>query len=95
MEVVVIESEAFKKLIHTVEQLHKQIIEGQVKIMLNLHPLSEKWLDNECVCELLAISKGTLQTYRDRHIMPFSKIGAKIYYKASDIEKHLTKHYKT
>ena len=57
------------------------------------NPLTEIWLDISEVCILLKISKRTLQSYRDNRILPFSKIGGKIYFKALDIEKHLVAHY--
>ena len=52
-----------------------------------------KWLSSEEVCHLLLISKRTLQTYRDRGILPFAQVGRKIYYKASDIDEYLDRHY--
>lgn len=52
-----------------------------------------KWLTSEEVCRLLKISKRTLQSYRDNGILPFSQIGRKIYYKASDIDDYLDAHY--
>jgi MerR family transcriptional regulator, repressor of the yfmOP operon len=54
---------------------------------------SNKWLSSEQVCCLLMISKRTLQSYRDRGTLPFSQIGRKIYYKASDIQAYLDSHY--
>lgn len=48
-----------------------------------------KWLDNEDVCRLLRISKRTLQTFRDKGILPYSQINHKMFYKASDVEKLL------
>jgi hypothetical protein len=45
------------------------------------------------VCLLLRISKRSLQNYRTQRILPFSQIGRKIYYKASDIETYLESHY--
>lgn len=60
----------------------------------NKSQFTEKWLDNQDVCITLKISKRTLQNYRDTGVLPFSRFGGKIYYKASDIEGHLTKHYK-
>lgn len=54
---------------------------------------TKKWLSSEDVCHLLLISKRTLQTYRDRGILPFAQIGRKIYYKASDIDEYLNQHY--
>jgi MerR family transcriptional regulator, repressor of the yfmOP operon len=53
----------------------------------------QKWLSSEEVCRLLMISKRTLQTYRDRGILPFAQIGRKIYYKVSDIDDYLDQHY--
>lgn len=52
-----------------------------------------KWLPSDEVCRLLMISKRTLQSYRDRGILPFAQIGRKIYYKASDIDEYLNLHY--
>ena len=45
------------------------------------------WLDNRAVCQLLHISKRTLQYYRNSGKLPFSVIGSKCYHKASDVEK--------
>jgi phage terminase Nu1 subunit (DNA packaging protein) len=55
--------------------------------------LSETWLDNQEVMELLKISPRTLQNLRDSKSLPFSKVGGKIYYKASDVEKILSENY--
>jgi hypothetical protein len=57
------------------------------------NPLKEKWLDIQNTCQLLKISKRTLQTYRDNGIISFSQILGKIYFKASDIDKHLETNY--
>jgi excisionase family DNA binding protein len=61
--------------------------------MTNQNSLTKKWLSSEEVCHLLMISKRTLQSYRDRGILPFAQIGRKIYYKASDIDEYLDQHY--
>jgi len=59
----------------------------------NNENLTEKWLSGDQVCRLLRISKRTLQHYRTNGILPFSQIGRKIYYKASDIDDYLDAHY--
>ncbi|KAA6309508.1 hypothetical protein EZS27_039009 [termite gut metagenome] len=46
----------------------------------------EKWLTNNDICQFLHISLRTLQSYRDNGTLPYSQIGRKCYYKASDIE---------
>ena len=58
-----------------------------------LYPLSETWLDAQETCLLLKITKRTLQTYRLDGILPFSTLGGKVYFRASDIEDHLNSHY--
>ena len=64
---------------------------SEIKTMKQSSPLDEQWLDNQDLCELLHVSKRTLQNYRDNGIIPFSQIGGKIYYKATDVEKLLNK----
>lgn len=53
----------------------------------------KKWLDNQDVCDVLGISKRTLQTYRDKGLLPFSQIRHKIFYKPEDVEKLLQSHH--
>ncbi|MEY3500508.1 MAG: hypothetical protein RL308_2177 [Bacteroidota bacterium] len=88
MNVITMESEAFQKLVEKLDA---------ISIRLNNHkettPLSDVWMDNQDVCELLHISKRTLQHYRDSGKIPFSQVGAKIYYKAKDIDDFLQSHY--
>ena len=45
----------------------------------------EKWLDNQEVCLMLNISKRTLQTYRDKGWLSYSKLNRKNYFKYSDV----------
>lgn len=89
MQVITIESQAFQKIVDQLEAIQQKL--NQQK---ETTPLSDVWMDNQDVCELLHISKRTLQHYRDKGILPFSQIGAKIYYKASDVDEFLGKHYK-
>jgi len=58
-----------------------------------LSPIEEVWLDTSEAARVLKVSTRTLQNYRDYGTLPFSKIGSKIYFKASDIENLLTEHY--
>ena len=54
--------------------------------MRPLPPAREDELDGADVCEKLGISKRTLQTYRDRGLLPYSQINHKIYYRTEDVE---------
>jgi hypothetical protein len=89
MQVITIESEAFQKLVNQLEAINTKLNEQKEST-----PLSDVWMDNQDVCELLHISKRTLQHYRDTGKLPFSQIGAKIYYKAIDVDAFLEGHYK-
>ena len=80
----------YKKILDHIQSLEQTILSFAKK---HLSPLSEQWLDNQEVIELLHVSKRKLQDMRDKGEIPFSKIGAKIYYKASDIEKMLNLNY--
>ena len=51
------------------------------------------WLDNQEFMQLLKVSRRTAQNYRDSNMIAFSIIGNKIYYKLSDIEDLLNRHY--
>jgi hypothetical protein len=53
----------------------------------------EDWLDNQDVMQALHISPRTLQTLRTNGILPFSRIGNKIYYRRQDILKILSDNY--
>ena len=47
------------------------------------------WLENQEVCQLLDITKRTLQSYRERDLLPFCRIRHKIFYKPEDVEQLL------
>lgn len=48
--------------------------------------ISQDWLDNQNVCQVLKISKRTLQYYRDSGKLGFSQVGNKCYYRNADIQ---------
>lgn len=64
-------------------------------ILNNYRPVmnGEIYLSGQDVCELLHISKRTLQQYRDDKILPFIQIGGKIIFKQSDILSVLEQNY--
>jgi hypothetical protein len=88
MEKIVLSEANYHELQEKLEQ-----ITDQLKSLSKQDPLSEKWLDNQDVMLILRISSRTLQSYRDKGILSFAQIGNKIYYKASDIERHLEENY--
>ncbi len=56
--------------------------------------LSERWLTNPEVCDLLKISGRLLQSWRDNGELSFSQHGSKIYYRVTDVEKFLMNNFK-
>ena len=91
MNVITIEEEAFKLLIAKIESLEKRF--EQIINKAN-YPTKERWLDMQDVMQLLKCSRRQLQIYRDKRMLPFSQINQKIYFKASDVEKFLEKHFR-
>lgn len=55
---------------------------------------AEKWLTNRDVMRMLGVSRATLQRYRSKGLLPYSKIGGKVYYTAKDLERALCGHGK-
>ena len=90
MEVITIESDAFSEIIAVLKGLNEKFnkLEFDAK-----YPLSEKWLDNQEVMQLLNVSKRTLQMYRDESLIGFSQVGNKMYYKTTDVEQFLKNSY--
>jgi hypothetical protein len=90
MEVITIESNAFAEIVEMLKGLNNKFIKLEFDAK---YPLSEKWLDNQEVMQLLNVSKRTLQTYRDENLISFSQVGNKMYYNTKDIEAFLKNNY--
>jgi hypothetical protein len=58
-------------------------------------PVKLTWLDSPHICQLLRISKRTLAHYRETGLLPYSRIGGKVYYRLTDIENYLEEHVVT
>jgi hypothetical protein len=84
MNVIAIEEKTYE-----VMKRHFDLFVKEIEQLCGGINMESKWLDNQEVCLLLQISKRTLQYYRDSKTLPFSRFGAKCFYKASDVEKLL------
>lgn len=58
------------------------------------YSLAKDWIDNQDVMLQLHISLRTLQEFRAKGIIPFTKLGQKIYYKRQDIIDILNANYR-
>lgn len=53
----------------------------------------ELLLDNQDLCQLLHVSKRTLQRYRSTGELPFQTVYKKTYYKESDVHKFIRENF--
>ena len=86
MEVITITSEAFQEIVKKLDGINTRLNAKEKEP-------KEVWLDNQELMQLLKISKRTAQHYRDSGMISFSQVGNKIYYRLSDVEELLKKHY--
>ncbi len=84
------------KEINANQKMLSQLRERIEEILKNYRPVmnGEIYLSGEEVCEMLHISKRTLQQYRDDSLLPYIRIGGKIIYKESDILSILEENYR-
>ena len=78
--------------------LHKDLASIKKELLYikeHFHPLlkGKIYLSREQVCEMLHISKRTLQQYRDDGLIPFIKLERKILFRESDIMRVLEENY--
>ena len=73
-----------------------RLLDGIENFMANSRPTlgGERFLTDREVSARLKVSRRTLQDYRNNGILPYTQVGGKILYRASDIEKALMKGYK-
>ncbi len=88
-DMLIIEKSVLDELAGRIETLNRKMEQLNV-----LNGTTDKtWLDNQEACQRLSVSKRTLQNLRDSGILPFTKIGAKVYYKPVDIDRLLSLGY--
>ncbi|MBQ4818863.1 helix-turn-helix domain-containing protein [Aquimarina sp. MMG016] len=93
MEIIVFESEAYKKLQSDIMQMMRTSIrEAKEEALANMDPAND-WLSAEEAKKLLGIkSKTKLQELRDCDEIVFSKAGRVIKYSKKSILDYLNRH---
>ena len=90
MELVCIDKQTF-------EELRIRFCKFEERMTHICRPVEDlglkNWLDNQEVCDVLRINKKTLQAYRAKGILPFSRIKNKLFYKPEDIQRLLDLSY--
>jgi hypothetical protein len=86
MEVITIESQAYKELISKINTIAKFVIEQQPK---DDEKHDDGWVDSYEVCTFLKISSRTLQRLRATRAVNYSLIRGKTFYRISEIKRLL------
>ncbi|WP_295937301.1 helix-turn-helix domain-containing protein [uncultured Alistipes sp.] len=86
MEVITIESRAFKQLMEKLDALSEYVYSMERTETEND---DEIWVDSQEVCRFLKISERTLQRLRTNGKITYSCIGGKYYYQISQLKKLL------
>ncbi len=79
----------------SLEEINRQLRDIKERLSSLEVPEEKEILDNQDVLQLLKISSRTLQSYRDNGILPFSKVGGKIYYQMVDVRDLVKKNLVT
>jgi len=103
MEVITIENHAFSQLLTNLNSLITEIRLQNQKSNFKTDPVyptekldeGDQWLNTAEVCKILKVSKRTVQNLRDNFILPYTRVGRKILFRLSDVNKLLEKNYVT
>ena len=82
MEVITIESQAYKNIMSKMDTIFDYVISQQ-----NIQDEEDSWVDSYEVCTFLKISDRTLQRLRSENKINYSRIRGKNYYKISEIKR--------
>ena len=85
MEVITIESKAFKDLMDKVNTIAKFVVNYQPEEIKD----EETWVDSYEVCTFLKISERTLQRLRSNGLISYSMISGKTYYTIAEVKRML------
>jgi ribonuclease D len=87
MDVVLLSSQQYQDLLKRLDVIQSEVSNKQKSP-------AETFVDNQEFIQIMNVSKRTAQSWRDEGIISFSQIGSKIYYRMSDVQSLLDKHYK-
>lgn len=88
MEVITIESKAFKQMMEKLDALSEYVYSIERPIEND----DEEWVNSGEVCHFLKISGRTLQRLRTNGKISYTCLGGKYYYQISQIKRLLREH---
>lgn len=86
MEVITVESKAYKELVAKINTIAQFVADYQ---SINTINPEEEWIDSFEVCSFLNISQRTLQRLRSKGAITYSVIAGKTYYTIAEIKRML------
>lgn len=86
MEVITIDTQAYKELVAKINAIAKFVIDHQDDDIVDP---DEMWVDSYEVCTFLKISERTLQRLRSKRLISYSIISGKSYYTIAEIKRML------
>ncbi len=86
MDVITLESEAYKDLVSKINAIAKFVVDHQDD---DTTDPDEMWVDSYEVCTFLKISERTLQRMRSNRVISYSIISGKSYYTIGEIKRLL------
>ena len=84
MEVITIDSQAFKELSAKINMIAQFVADMQEKA--NAEP-EDSWVDSYEVCTFLKVGERTLQRLRSQRLVNFTLIRGKTFYRISEIKR--------
>lgn len=90
MKVVVIESEAYKKLVQKIEWIHSYTKKQEKENATLQADISEVWLNDQDAAAILRVSKRTMQRLRSNREITYSIRGNKAWYTLTEIKRLLS-----
>ena len=88
-----------ERLVLLTESQLEEIVQKAVQKTVTSNSLKNEegdqneWLTNKRVCEMLSVTPKTMQNYRDKGIIPFAKVGSRIFYRRNDINTLLESNF--
>ncbi len=86
MEVITIESKAFKQLMEKLDALSEYVYKLKQQPTENDE---DSWVSSREICDFLKISERTLQRLRTNGKVSYTNLGGKYYYQISQVKKLL------
>lgn len=88
MKVIVIESEAYKRLLQKIDRIHS-LVKKQENIIIQQSDPLEVWLSDQDAAAILRVSKRTMQRLRSNGEITYSIRGGKVCYMLAEVKRLL------